>query len=157
MYFTLDLPVAKDLYAAFDAFTTGELMQGDNAWLNEATGTKENVIKRITIWNFPKILVVTLKRFINERRKDDSFVQYPVTGLDLSKYATGYDRKDNLYNLYGVACHIGNTQGGHYYAYIMNRETGKWYCYNDSSVTIVKNITEVVVPYAYCLFYYRDV
>jgi len=154
-FFTLDLPVAKHLYEAMDIFTTGELLCGDNAWFNEATGRKEDVTKNIMFWNFPPVLVMTLKRFDYRGRKNESFVTYPVTELDLSKYCIGYGKKDCVYNLYGVACHIGNMRGGHYYAYVMNRKTGVWYCYNDEKCSVVKDVREVVTADAYSLYWNR--
>mmetsp|Transcript_36164 Transcript_36164/g.84971 ORF Transcript_36164/g.84971 Transcript_36164/m.84971 type:complete len:1185 (+) Transcript_36164:407-3961(+) len=39
------------------------------------------------------------------------------------------------YDLYSVMVHSGSTFGGHYYAYIRSFENGKWYKFNDSSVS----------------------
>lgn len=47
----------------------------------------------------------------------------------MSKYAG----KNNVYELYSVLIHSGGAMGGHYYAFIRNFETGKWYKFNDSS------------------------
>lgn len=47
----------------------------------------------------------------------------------MSKYAG----KNNIYELYSVLIHSGGAMGGHYYAFIRNFETGKWYKFNDSS------------------------
>ncbi len=41
----------------------------------------------------------------------------------------------NLYELYAVLLHSGGALGGHYYAYIKDLCTGKWFNFNDSSVT----------------------
>jgi ubiquitin C-terminal hydrolase len=54
--------------------------------------------------------------------------------IDMSKYAG----KNNIYELYSVLIHSGGAMGGHYYAFIRNFETGKWYKFNDSSVTEIK-------------------
>jgi len=40
-----------------------------------------------------------------------------------------------VYELYAVLVHSGSAMGGHYYAYIKSNEDGKWYNFNDSSVT----------------------
>ena len=35
--------------------------------------------------------------------------------------------------------HSGGAYGGHYYAYIKSFEDGKWYNFNDSSVTLLSS------------------
>jgi ubiquitin C-terminal hydrolase len=155
-YFILDLEIpdkTSTLYDCFDAFTTYETMEGDNAWFNEATKTREAVRKRITFWNFPKILVITLKRFSADGgRKRQDVVDFPLTGLNLSKYVSGYNAKQYVYDLYAVCNHTGGTMGGHYTAYVKTRE-GEWNHYNDTQVE--RNISEnkIVSTKAYCMFY----
>ena len=39
-----------------------------------------------------------------------------------------------MYELYAVMIHSGGAMGGHYYAYIKDLETSKWYNFNDSVV-----------------------
>ena len=48
-----------------------------------------------------------------------------------------------VYELYALMVHNGGAYGGHYYAYIKDIETGKWYNFNDSSVRPI-SILEVV-------------
>jgi len=59
-----------------------------------------------------------------------------------------------MYNLYGVVNHSGNVNFGHYTAYCKNWKTGKWYHFNDSSVSEISE-SEVVSNSAYLLFYER--
>ena len=155
-YFILDLEIpnkTSTLYDCFDAFTAYETMEGENAWFNEATKAREDVRKRITFWNFPKILVITLKRFSADGvRKRQDVVDFPLTGLNLSKYVSGYNAKQYVYDLYAVCNHTGGTMGGHYTAYVKTRE-GEWNHYNDTQVE--RNISEnkIVSTKAYCMFY----
>jgi ubiquitin C-terminal hydrolase len=155
-YFILDLEIpnkASTLYDCFDAFTAYETMEGENAWFNEATKVREDVRKRITFWNFPKILVITLKRFSADGdRKRQDIVDFPLTGLNLSKYVSGYNAKQYVYDLYAVCNHTGGTMGGHYTSYVKTRE-GEWNHYNDTQVE--RNISEnkIVSTKAYCMFY----
>ena len=39
-----------------------------------------------------------------------------------------------VYELYAIMIHQGGAHGGHYFAYIKDIETGKWYNFNDSIV-----------------------
>ena len=45
--------IAKNLYGCLDLFTYPEYLEGDNAWMNEKTGKRENIQKRMIFWNFP--------------------------------------------------------------------------------------------------------
>ena len=49
-----------------------------------------------------------------------------------------------VYELYAVLIHSGSALGGHYYAYIKNMSTQKWYNFNDSSVTEVDSFERTV-------------
>lgn len=44
---------------------------------------------------------------------------------------------ENVYELFSILIHSGSAMGGHYYAYIKSFEDGKWYNFNDSSVSII--------------------
>ena len=160
-FFILDLPVwdmfqsrpVNHLQECFDLYCTPEFLEGDNAWYNEKTGQKENVKKQITFWNFPKVLVIVLKRFSPDgQQKLNSMIQFPIDDLDLSKYVRGYNPSSYRYDLYGICNHIGGVMGGHYTAFVRNVDN-KWLHYNDSSVEIVPSEVNVITPMAYCLFY----
>ena len=63
-----------------------------------------------------------------------------------------------MYDLVGVSNHYGSLAFGHYTAYAKNCENGKWYDYNDSSVSQVSmynNDDDVVTKDAYVLYYIR--
>jgi ubiquitin carboxyl-terminal hydrolase 4/11/15 len=66
--------------------------------------------------------VVHLKRFSYSRymkNKLDTFVNFPIHHLDMSKYAKHTSRGDQppIYELYSVINHYGGLGGGHYSAY----------------------------------------
>ena len=67
-------------------------------------------------------------------------------------YVVGYKKENYKYELYGVCNHSGGVSGGHYTSYVKNAN-GKWYHYNDTSVTEVNNKESIVSPKAYVLFY----
>jgi ubiquitin C-terminal hydrolase len=160
-YFILDLEMThhpqQSLYDCFDLFTREEEMSGENAWMNEKTGKKENVKKIVHFWNFPKILVIALKRFSGDgTQKLNHLVDFPLENLNLSNYIIGYNKKDYVYDLYGVCNHIGGVMGGHYTSFVKNADN-IWCYYNDTSVEKVDNLQDIVSPMAYCLFYRKKI
>lgn len=46
--------------------------------------------------------------------------------------------KRNTYELFSVLVHSGSAMGGHYYAYIKDLESGKWFNFNDSNVSPIE-------------------
>jgi len=141
------------LYDCFDLFTEEEILENDNAWFNDKTGKKENIKKKIIIWNFPNILVITLKRFSqNGEHKLNQLIDFPIQNLNLKKYVKGYNSNSFKYELYGVCNHYGTVLGGHYTSFVKNA-LNEWIHYNDSNVEIIKNVNEIISPSAYCLFY----
>jgi ubiquitin C-terminal hydrolase len=158
-FFILDLPVldgnklASNLYDCLDIFTKTEYLNGDNAWFNEKTGKKEDIKKRIMFWNFPKILVISLKRFSPDgQQKLNSKINFPLENLDLSKYVCGYSASTYKYDLYGICNHSGGVMGGHYTSFVKHIDN-KWIHFNDTNVEIVDNPQNIITPLAYCLFY----
>ena len=146
-------PECFTLYDCFDTFTEVEHIQGENAWFNEKTQQKEDIRKNITFWSFPNILVITLKRFSPDgQSKRNGLIDFPINGLDLSKYVSGYNARTYVYDLYAVCNHIGGVQGGHYTAFA-KRTDGSWNHFNDTHVEKMLNPQDVVTPMAYCLFY----
>lgn len=160
-FFILDLPVwditknspVNNLTECFELYSRPEFLEGDNAWFNEKTGQKEDVKKQLTFWNFPKILVIVLKRFSPcGQYKLNTVIDFPIDDLDLSSYIKGYNKTSFHYDLYGVCNHIGGVMGGHYTAFVRNSED-QWLHYNDSNVEILSSPQQIITPMAYCLFY----
>ena len=158
-FFILDLPILDDqrcastIYECFDMFCKTEYLEGDNAWFNEATGKKEDIKKQTSFWNFPKILVISLKRFSPDgTQKMNNLIDFPLENLDLSKYVRGYNASTYKYNLYGICNHSGGVMGGHYTAFAKHADN-TWLHFNDTHVETLTNPSNVVTPLAYCLFY----
>ncbi len=158
-YFVLDIPIPSEhpetptLYDCFDLFVKPEILTGENAWYNEKTKQYENAKKQILFWNFPKILIITLKRFSPDgRQKMENIIDFPLENMDLSRYIQGYNASEYIYDLYAVCNHIGNIFMGHYTSFV-KAANGEWLHYNDQSVEKVENPDSVITPMAYCLFY----
>lgn len=145
------------VYDCLDRFVRPEVLCDDNAWFNEKTGERETVIKRLKFWNFPKILVITFKRFggASGMVKRTDLVTFPLENLNLAKYVAGYHPHKYVYDLFGVCNHMGGVMGGHYTAYVKNFK-GEWLHCNDTVCELVppdRVQASLVTPHAYCLFY----
>ena len=104
------------------------------------------------LYSVPPILIISLKRF-KALQKIDTPVDFPLEDLDMSKYLIGPQKeKENMYDLFGVAHHYGGMGGGHYVASCKNYFDGKWYHFNDSSVSN-ERLEDITASSAYVLFY----
>ena len=155
-FFNLTVPIAPErtLDKCIELYTSTEKMDEDNAIFNEKTKKKEVAEKNIQFWSLPEVLVITLKRFSNNGRKDQKFIDFPLTNLDLTEYIVGYDKGSYKYDLYGICNHSGGVAGGHYTAFIKNANQ-KWYLFNDTNWNEV-NLGALKTPKAYCFFYRKQ-
>ncbi len=160
-YFMIDLPIPENnkspsLIDCFNLYVEGETLTGDNGLFNEKTKEKINIRKKIQFWSFPNILVIDFKRFNTRFQKNQILITFPFENLDLSQYVIGYKKELYKYELYGVCNHSGGVMGGHYTAYVKNAN-GKWYHFNDTSVSEVGVKESIVSTKAYVLFYKKTV
>ena len=159
-FLILDLAIPKempqpDLYNCLDEYFKSELLDKDNQWYNEKTKQKQDVYKKFLVWNFPKVLIISLKRFNNNIKKDRRFISFPTNNLNLTNYSNGYNKEQNIYELYAVCNHTGNIYGGHYTC-IIKDEMNKWFEYNDQIITEISE-QKIVSPKSYCLFYKKNI
>jgi ubiquitin carboxyl-terminal hydrolase 8 len=156
-YFIINLSIPENnkspsLIDCFDLYVNGETLEGENAWYNDNTKLKQNVQKKLIYWSMPNVLVIDIKRFNYKNQKNQILITIPLENLDLSSYVIGYKKDSYIYDLYGICNHSGGVHGGHYTAFIKNAN-GKWYHFNDTFVTEVTNLHDLITPKAYCLFY----
>lgn len=156
----LSLPIPSDndspsIHDCIDLYCAKEELSGENAWMNDKTNEKEDVNRGIIFWNLPNILIIDLKRWGETGGKINKYVEAPLENVDFSTHVRGYNKKSNIYDLYGVCNHTGGAFGGHYTAFVKNAN-GKWYEFND---TIVKEVddTEIVTSRSYCFFYRKKI
>ena len=133
-------------------------------------------MKTMELWRLPNVLIVHLKRFEfkNALRRDklDTFVDFPLDGLDMGNHCASTrkngsdvvdDSVDATYDLFGVTNHYGRLGFGHYTAFARKWDEGgmsmEWALFDDSSVRSVGNgkgrTNGVITPSAYVLFYRR--
>ena len=155
-FFNLNVPIApeKTLEKCISLYTSTEKLDGDNKILNDKTDKKEEAEKNIRFWSLPEVLVITVKRFDNNGKKNQQMVDFPLENLDMREHIVGYDKDSYIYDLYGICNHSGGTAGGHYTAYVKN-SNGKWYHFNDTNCNEV-DLGSLKSPYAYCFFYRKQ-
>ena len=157
-FFNISLPISHQLnrqptlFDCLDKYVSGEVLTGDNAWFNEKNGKKQDIIKRLRYWSFPTVLCFDFKRIDSLNKKRHTIIEFPLENLSLEKYVIGYNSKSFVYDLYGVCNHHGSALGGHYAAYIKGKDN-TWYEFNDTRITIIQNVEQIVSSKAYCLFY----
>lgn len=152
-YLIVDLPIppnnkSPSLIDCFNHYVEGEIIQN---YKDETTGDSVDIKKRIIFWSFPNILIIDLKRFNNQLQKNQIHINFPLDDLDLTSYTISKKNVCN-YELYGVCNHSGGVLGGHYTSYVKNAN-GKWYHFNDTSVSEVGIEQSIISPKAYVLFY----
>jgi len=162
-YFTIDIEIPNirngriSLTQCIEQNIRDETLDNENAWYNETTKEKQNVIKRIRYWNYPKILVVCLKRFSylnGYAEKINTYIDFPVTmPLDLGKFISGYSSFPTQYQLFGICNHIGIANGGHYNSFV--NTDGQWFYCDDTSIQLVpvEQYKNMVTEHAYILFF----
>ena len=152
-----------------DTFTRPERLDENNKWYCNKCKEHVRAMKTMELWRLPNILVIHLKRFEFKgslrRDKLDTFVDYPLEGLDMSKHCTKTeptvdDTVPAVYDLFGVTNHFGRLGFGHYTAFCRRwNEHGlesAWSLFDDSTVRPVGDGTNsVVTPAGYVLFYRR--
>eukprot|EP00064_Thunnus_orientalis_P000357 superscaffoldBa00000018_g357 len=118
---------------------------------------RQKSTKKFWIQKLPKVLCLHLKRFhwtAFLRNKVDTYVEFPLKGLDMKGYLLEPENslpESCLYDLVAVVVHHGSGVGsGHYTAY--GSHEGRWYHFNDSTVTLTNEDT-VRKAKAYILFY----
>lgn len=158
-------------------FTKEEQLGEDDLWYCPCCKKHQQATKKFDLWKVPDILAVHLKRFSNSRAlrdKIDTFVDFPIEGLDLTSLVgerrvgtslaqSGVDihelgirevEEPLIYDLYAVDEHLGGLGGGHYRAFALNHVTDQWYHFDDSYVTRT-DASQAVNSNAYLLFYKR--
>ena len=108
------------------------------------------------IFSSPKYLILIMKREKNNVFKIKlDFSEM----LDLTQFVIQKDKPQIIYNLYGVITHIGESgPNAHFVASCKSPIDSKWYRYNDSIVSRIKDIKKEIIDFGtpYILFYQKN-
>jgi ubiquitin carboxyl-terminal hydrolase 4/11 len=142
-----------------ELFTNTEKLGEQDAWYCNCCKDHVLATKKFDLWKLPEVLVVHLKRFQytrHWREKINTLVEFPLRGLDMSEFVIDQEvcRENCIYDLFAVSNHSGGLGGGHYTAYTLDEESGRWYDCNDAWVSEAGE-AGVVSTSAYLLFYRR--
>jgi len=116
-------------------YLTPERLEGENQYQCDNCKCKRDAEKKVLLTSAPAHLNITLLRFkydrsTNRRAKVFTGVDYPHTLL------LPVGDAQVSYSLFSVVVHSGySSDGGHYYTWARNSETGAWSLLNDSLVT----------------------
>ena len=144
-----------ELTSLLGQFSQLETLSEGNEWYCSKCKEFQLAEKTMEIFTCPEILIFHLKRF-REGKKLDNIIEFPIKGLDMGQYIK-YDetnKNDNIYDLFAVANHQGNFNGGHYVAYAKNFIKDKWYEFDDEYIKEI-NEDEIVSENSYVLFYQK--
>ncbi|KFD72654.1 hypothetical protein M514_01774 [Trichuris suis] len=145
------------------SFFAEELMEGSGQFACEdcakatAVSSRSNekpttilsdAVRRVVIFSPPAVLTLHLKRFaqsgstIRKISEDVTFSRLLDLSPFCSKRSRGITSGQVLYELYGVICHFGSANEGHYIAYVRtrNEEQDRKFL---QLVSLVENITFV--------------
>ncbi|XP_062977133.1 ubiquitin carboxyl-terminal hydrolase 4 isoform X4 [Elgaria multicarinata webbii] len=140
-----------------ELFTTMETLGEHDPWYCPNCKKHQQATKKFDLWSLPRILVVHLKRFSYNRYwrdKLDTVVEFPIRDLNMSEFVCDPAASPYVYDLIAVSNHYGGMGVGHYTAYAKNKVNGKWYYFDDSSVSPASE-EQIVTKAAYVLFYER--
>lgn len=153
------------LYDAFDLFRKEEKLEKDNTWLCPHCNKQLEAFKKVDITKLPKYFIIGFKRFklkghkslieLVNNKKNETYLYYPETDLDLKNFVIGESKDLCKYDLVSITAHSGGLQGGHFNALV--KKEGKWYDLSDENVKLIEDMENVLGPAgnAYLLVYQR--
>jgi ubiquitin C-terminal hydrolase len=155
-FLDLSLPTAPTLMQALfnlNATESVQILKCDACKKKNVDGLRQTVVVE-----WPRTLVIHLKRFSSSGRKDTSNVVYPIRITQEDSASAGLVMPRNVtlpsrgYTLSGVVLHQGTMGFGHYIAYVRRGST--WYECDDSTITKINEATVLKAQSAaYLLFY----
>jgi len=148
---SLDVKGKRSIQESLSLYIKGESLDGDNKYFCETCAAKKDSLKMACVSVLPNVLILHLKRFefdleCMRKIKVNDRCEFPMV-LNMRPYTRegvmgDEDRESGglkedayyIYQLRGVLVHSGTADSGHYYS-LTKTQDGKWFCFNDSSVT----------------------
>ncbi len=132
---------------AYRMFKGSDKLESDNKYFCSNCNDKRVASKRSEVAEWPEYLFVWLKRYSQNGRRVTKNTQ-PIS-IDKTW------RHGN--SLQGAVIHSGGLNGGHY-VYVGKHTDGKWYLFNDSSVSSINSEEELnsMISHAYWLCYKKE-
>lgn len=161
----LSVPVWRGMRTVSDAlsqYLQEEVLEGDEQWFCERCKQRVDALKKIDVWKLPTVLVLHLKRFeydvrSGRFRKVDTKLAAGEQ-IDFTAYCSSDQRDGALFDVVGVANHIGPYGHGHYTATCrVGASDGvpSWYHFDDDRVTPVASGKDAIGRDAYVIFFVR--
>ncbi len=140
----LQLPVTReftDLSSLYRLYKSNEILKDDNAYKCDKCNKKTIARKKIITSKWPDNLIIILKRFDNNMKKNNTPIDIPLEWR-------------HSYTLKGGIIHSGSFNGGHYIYF--GKEDNKWFEANDEHIREI-NINDYMenIKYSYILLYER--
>jgi len=134
-------------------------MDGDNKVECARCKKKRTIVKSLTIFKCPEVLVLHIKRFQFTsivRQKLSTSIHFPISSLDISPFLSPDSPQKSsscIYDLVGVSNHMGGMGGGHYTATVDSSfGNSTWNNYDDSHASQTTPSSSLGSS-AYLLFY----
>ncbi|GAA5968088.1 hypothetical protein JCM11641_003725 [Rhodosporidiobolus odoratus] len=125
-----------------------ESLDGDNQYFCDGCKAKQDASRRSAITSLPPVLHFSIIRFVwnmkdFSRQKSQHAISYPLQ-LNMRQFlplnAQG-SRDEVWYDLKGVLMHKGtSTHSGHYVAQVYDETEGKWFLFDDESVSPIEDL-----------------
>lgn len=122
--FMLDINNCHSLDECYYNFKDSTILDGEEMWHCPKCNEKRKASKRQSIVEWPKYLLIYLKRFeitsTGRYQKNNQLLEIPILWR-------------GCYKLIGAMIHNGSLSGGHYVS--VGLENGRWYLFDDSRVS----------------------
>jgi len=121
---------------------------GKSSYLDDFKCDKCKVIgstrKKIKLSRLPPTLIIHLLRFqrtgsTSRFTKNNDAINIPIKSFKLPRkiISSKFDIKCTEYEIQSIINHSGSIDGGHYYAYVKDKD---WYEFNDARVSTIESI-----------------
>ncbi|XP_006158418.1 ubl carboxyl-terminal hydrolase 18 isoform X1 [Tupaia chinensis] len=144
--FDMNSKPLKTLEDALHCFFQPRELASKSKCFCENCGKKTRGKQVLKLTHLPQTLTIHLMRFSIRNSRTDKICHslYFPQSLDLNQVlpteldlCDAAEQAGGQYELFAVIAHVGVADFGHYCAYIRNPGDGRWFCFNDSNVSLV--------------------